>query len=79
MHSYTVSLYCVRVQAYPLPPLHQTAAEIRKTHGDAVDTLVCPADLGRPTDVSRLFRNLKRTYGRVDLLFNNAGAAMPPT
>lgn len=38
-----------------------------------------PADLSNSADVERLFATVRREYGRLDLLFNNAGAAMPPT
>jgi NAD(P)-dependent dehydrogenase (short-subunit alcohol dehydrogenase family) len=38
-----------------------------------------PADLSKAGDVERLYSTLRREYGRLDLLFNNAGAAMPPT
>lgn len=59
--------------------LEQTAAEVRQAHGDGVGTLVVPADLTREGDVRRLFETVRRTYGRLDLLFNNAGQNVPPT
>jgi NAD(P)-dependent dehydrogenase (short-subunit alcohol dehydrogenase family) len=37
-----------------------------------------PADVGRPEDVRRLFERTKEVFGRVDLLFNNAGRGAPP-
>jgi NAD(P)-dependent dehydrogenase (short-subunit alcohol dehydrogenase family) len=39
--------------------------------------LVVPADVGRPEDVRRLFERTKEVFGRVDLLFNNAGRGAP--
>jgi hypothetical protein len=60
-------------------PLEEAVAEIRAAHGEDVDAMACPADLGNAGDVERLFSTLRREYGRLDLLFNNAGAAMPPT
>jgi NAD(P)-dependent dehydrogenase (short-subunit alcohol dehydrogenase family) len=36
-------------------------------------TLVVPTDLRDPAQIAALFDALKSTYGRVDLLFNNAG------
>jgi NAD(P)-dependent dehydrogenase (short-subunit alcohol dehydrogenase family) len=36
------------------------------------------ADVGDPDDVRRLFDQAQRHFGRVDLLFNNAGRASPP-
>ena len=43
------------------------------------EALVCPADLTREDDVARLFEEIQEGYGRLDLLFNNAGAGLPPT
>ena len=39
--------------------------------------LVLPADLTRPGDVSDVFAKLKSRWGRLDLLFNNAGKSAP--
>jgi NAD(P)-dependent dehydrogenase (short-subunit alcohol dehydrogenase family) len=38
-------------------------------------TLVVPTDIRDPAAVAALFDRVKRTYGRVDLLFNNAGTS----
>jgi len=35
------------------------------------------ADVGKPEDVQRLFDKTQQTYGRLDLLFNNAGRGAP--
>ncbi len=40
-------------------------------------TLVVPADLTQPTDVARVFAETKSRFGRLDVLFNNAGANAP--
>jgi NAD(P)-dependent dehydrogenase (short-subunit alcohol dehydrogenase family) len=40
-------------------------------------TLVVPADVGDPASVKALFAKTKETYGRLDLLFNNAGIGAP--
>lgn len=45
---------------------------------DAGRVLVVPADLTDPAAVERLFERTRQTFGRVDLLFNNAGAGAPP-
>ena len=42
-------------------------------------TLICPADLTSETDVDRLFSAVSRDFGRLDLLFNNAGVNTPAT
>ena len=36
-------------------------------------TLVVPTDLRDPAQIAALFDAVKATYGRIDLLFNNAG------
>jgi NAD(P)-dependent dehydrogenase (short-subunit alcohol dehydrogenase family) len=38
-------------------------------------TLVVPTDVSDPAAIAMLFDAVKRTYGRVDLLFNNAGTS----
>lgn len=40
-------------------------------------TLVVPTDITDPKSVQRLFAQIKETYGRLDLLFNNAGIGAP--
>ena len=36
------------------------------------------ADVGKPDDVKRVFAEIKKTFGRLDFLFNNAGMGAPP-
>jgi NAD(P)-dependent dehydrogenase (short-subunit alcohol dehydrogenase family) len=38
---------------------------------------VAPADVSDPAAVTRLFKDIKRQHGRLDLLFNNAGIFTP--
>ena len=52
--------------------LEATAAEA----GDAA--LVAPTDVTDPDAVAALFATAKEKFGRLDLLFNNAGANAPP-
>jgi NAD(P)-dependent dehydrogenase (short-subunit alcohol dehydrogenase family) len=40
-------------------------------------TLVVPTDVGDPSSVRALFAQTKETFGRLDLLFNNAGTGAP--
>src|SRR5437762_1318611 len=40
-------------------------------------TLVVPTDVGDPVSVKALFAKTKETFGRLDLLFNNAGTGAP--
>ena len=37
--------------------------------------LVVPTDVADPAAVAALFATVKETYGRIDLLFNNAGTS----
>ena len=39
--------------------------------------LVAPADVGDPGQVKAVFAQLKDKYGRLDMLFNNAGMGTP--
>jgi 2-deoxy-D-gluconate 3-dehydrogenase len=47
------------------------AAEVRSRSG--VETLIVTADVSRPEDVERAASEALRRFGRVDILFNNAG------
>src|SRR5215470_13947755 len=38
-------------------------------------TLVVPTDVADPASIAALFETVKNTYGRIDLLFNNAGTS----
>jgi NAD(P)-dependent dehydrogenase (short-subunit alcohol dehydrogenase family) len=55
--------------------LESTAAEGRAAGGR---TLVVPTDVGDPASVRALFAKTQETFGRLDLLFNNAGTGAPP-
>jgi NAD(P)-dependent dehydrogenase (short-subunit alcohol dehydrogenase family) len=55
--------------------LESTAAE-GKASGSR--SLVVPTDVGDPASVRALFAKTKETFGRLDLLFNNAGTGAPP-
>ena len=45
---------------------------------DASRTLAVVADVGDAEAVADLFARTRETYGRLDLLFNNAGGGSPP-
>ena len=53
--------------------LEKTAADA----GAGAAALVLPADLSKPAEVKRVFAKLKETWGRLDVLFNNAGMGAP--
>ncbi len=56
-------------------PLEQT---VRDGAADGSRLLSVVADVADPPDVGRLFDQARRRFGRVDVLFNNAGLAAPP-
>ena len=56
-------------------PLEETAALAGVAAGDA---LAVPTDVGDPASVAALFARTRETFGRLDLLFNNAGSGAPP-
>ena len=49
------------------------AAEPRMVVPTAPGMLVVPTDVSDPASIAALFDTVKATYGRIDLLFNNAG------
>ena len=57
------------------------AAELEKTaalgHASLGKMLPVPADVSNPESVRALFAKTKETFGRLDLLFNNAGTGAP--
>lgn len=54
--------------------LQQTASLAQVDSGR---TLIVPTDVGDPAAVKNLFEKTKATFGRLDLLFNNAGTNSP--
>jgi NAD(P)-dependent dehydrogenase (short-subunit alcohol dehydrogenase family) len=67
--------YAVVLAGRRREPLEATAAE-----GTAAGarTLVVLTDVGDPSSVRALFDRTRETFGRLDLLFNNAGRSAPP-
>jgi NAD(P)-dependent dehydrogenase (short-subunit alcohol dehydrogenase family) len=59
-----------------LAPLEETAQMCQERGGLA---LALPADLTDPKSVSGLFARTRAEFGRLDLLFNNAGRSAPAT
>jgi NAD(P)-dependent dehydrogenase (short-subunit alcohol dehydrogenase family) len=62
--------YAVVLAGRRQEPLEDTALEGGQ---DSSQTLVVPADVTDPNSVRELFEKTRRAYGRLDLLFNNAG------
>src|SRR5262245_48200145 len=64
--------YCVALAGRRRAPLEETAAVAKDR------SLVVPTDVARPQSVEALFAETKEAFGRLDLLFNNAGIGAPP-
>jgi NAD(P)-dependent dehydrogenase (short-subunit alcohol dehydrogenase family) len=56
-------------------PLEETARLAGEAHGRA---LALPADVADEASVESLFAQIRAQFGRLDLLFNNAGTGGPP-
>jgi NAD(P)-dependent dehydrogenase (short-subunit alcohol dehydrogenase family) len=67
--------YAVVLAGRRLEPLEATAAQAAASGGR---TLVVPTDVGDPSSVKALFEETRETFGRLDLLFNNAGRGASP-
>ena len=67
--------YSVALAGRRVEPLEATAAEAGSAASRA---LVVPTDVGDPASVQALFAKTKERFGRLDLLFNNAGTSAPP-
>ena len=66
--------YSVSLAGRRVDPLETTAMEAEQTGSQ---TLVVPTDVTNPTSVQNLFSKTKETFGRLDVLFNNAGIGAP--
>ena len=54
--------------------LEQTVKEAGAAGGNA---LAVPTDVGKPDQVAALFKQIKDRFGRIDVIFNNAGGNAP--
>jgi len=71
----------LRGEGYSVVIAGRRAEELQKTAsiaGEGPEMLVVPTDVGQPDSVRSLFERVTATYGRLDLLFNNAGTSAPP-
>jgi NAD(P)-dependent dehydrogenase (short-subunit alcohol dehydrogenase family) len=55
----------------------EALAETAKRAGAAARALVTPSDVSDPASVRDLFAHVEQRFGRLDLLFNNAGVNVP--
>ena len=56
----------------------QEALEATARAGEPSRSLAVPTNVGDPSSVKALFGRTKEVFGRIDLLFNNAGTGAPP-
>jgi NAD(P)-dependent dehydrogenase (short-subunit alcohol dehydrogenase family) len=71
----------LRGEGYSVAIAGRRAEELRKTASIACEgpeMLVAPTDVAQPDSVRALFERVTAAYGRLDLLFNNAGTSAPP-
>ena len=66
--------YAVVIAGRRTEMLEETAALAKTSR-----MLVVPTDVTNPEHVDQLFLNAKSTFGRLDVLFNNAGVTSPAT
>src|SRR3954468_4510345 len=67
--------YAVALAGRRLDKLEETAREGVATGSKS---LVVPTDVTDPDSIKALFAKTKETFGRLDVLFNNAGIGAPP-
>ncbi|MBM79240.1 MAG: 3-oxoacyl-ACP reductase [Planctomycetaceae bacterium] len=67
--------YSVVLSGRRAEKLEQTIAAAGEVSGQ---TLAVPSDVGNPDSVNEVFEKTQQTFGRLDVLFNNAGMGAPP-
>jgi NAD(P)-dependent dehydrogenase (short-subunit alcohol dehydrogenase family) len=71
----------LNAEGYSVVLVGRRATELEKTaaQGKQSDSrmLVIPADVSKPEEVKSMFSKTVETFGRLDLLFNNAGTGAP--
>ena len=70
--------YQVVVAGRRQAPLDETCAEAQAKYGTGERMLGIATDVSDPAAVEQLFARTVQRFGRVDLLFNNAGRGNPP-
>lgn len=66
--------YAVVLAGRRIEPLEETIAEAGVDDSRAI---AVPTDVGSPDSVAALFEKTEATFGRLDVLFNNAGIGSP--
>jgi NAD(P)-dependent dehydrogenase (short-subunit alcohol dehydrogenase family) len=67
--------YAVVLAGRRQEPLDAVVAEVKKL---GVNALAVPTDVRDPASIKALFAKTKAAFGRLDVLFNNAGVGAPP-
>ncbi len=67
--------YSVALAGRRAEPLAAVAVEAKALGFDRV--LAVPTDVSQPDSVTALFEQTRQAFGRVDVLFNNAGVGLP--
>ncbi|WP_343061216.1 SDR family oxidoreductase [Novosphingobium flavum] len=70
--------HALGAKGYAVVLAGRRAAALEETAASLPDALCVPADVTKADDVERLFAATVERYGRLDLLFNNAGTNAPP-
>jgi NAD(P)-dependent dehydrogenase (short-subunit alcohol dehydrogenase family) len=65
-------------EGYAIALAGRRKAQLEETAKPASEVLVVPTDVADPSSVQSLFRETAARFGRLDLLFNNAGLGAPP-
>ena len=67
-------------EGYSVALAGRRVAQLQETAAAAAESraLVVPTDVGDPAAVRDLFAKTQEAFGRLDLLFNNAGIGAPP-
>ncbi len=73
-HAFLKAGYAVALAGRREDPLKATA---REAGVDASKTLVVPTDVSDPASVQNLFARTRKKFGRLDVVFNNAGMGAP--
>ena len=66
--------YSVALAGRRAEPLEKAVAD----SGAGSRAIAVPTDVGNPQSVGALFAKVKASFGRLDVLFNNAGMGAPP-
>ena len=67
--------FSVALASRRVEPLEESIAEAGEAGANAI---AVPTDVGDPASVAALFAAVRDKFGRLDVLFNNAGTGAPP-